>query len=134
MMATGASLITIGFTFANESQFHPAVTGMIRGLTAFSVSYCVSRWKQIDLTYPSSHNFKWHMIRQSIMTLQGFVYSWSLFYVSLPIAVTAYAATPIFVAVWDYIIYGQALNKYQKGWLFLAFLGVLLTANGEYLQ
>ena len=107
---------------------------MIRGLSAFVISYCIANWKKVDLTFPSSHNFKWHLIRQGIMTIQGFIYSWSLFYLPLPIAVTMYAGTPIFIAIWDYIIFGQRLNSRQKGWFFLAFLGVVLTANGAYLK
>ena len=134
MMSCGASLITLGFTFANERKFHPFVTGVIRGLTVICISYCLARWKQVDLTFPSAHNFKWHIFRQTIMVLQGLFYAWSLFYLPLPIAVTTYAATPIFIAIWDYLIFGMKINNRQKGWLLLATIGVALTANGGYLK
>jgi drug/metabolite transporter (DMT)-like permease len=134
MMACGSSLITLGFIFANERQFHPTMTGLIRGLTALSLSYAIARWKGIDLTYPSFHNFKWQLIRNSIMVLQGLVYAWSQFYLHLPIVVTLYAATPIFAVLWDYWVFGEVINDRQKGWLALAFVGVLLTANGAYLH
>ena len=133
-MSCGASLITLGFIFANERKFHPTVTGSIRGFTALVIGYLISRWKSIDLTYGLPNNFKWQMIRCSIMTLQGLVYAWSLFYLPVPIVVTMYAATPIFTAIWDYLIFGSTINHRQKGWLALAFVGVLLTTNGRYLE
>lgn len=68
------------------------------------------------------------------MCLQGLVYAWSQFYLPLPIVATLYAATPIFTAVWDYLLYGISINQKQKGWFALAFIGVLLTSNGGYLE
>ena len=68
------------------------------------------------------------------MFLQGIVYAWSQFYLPLPIVVTLYAATPIFTAIWDYLVYGVSINQKQKGWFALAFIGVLLTSNGSYLH
>ena len=67
------------------------------------------------------------------MTLQGLVYAWAQFYLPLPIVTTTYGATPLFTALWDYFIFGQLINRRQRGWLFLAFVGVVLTANGGYL-
>lgn len=133
MMVGGSSLITLGFVFANERKFHPTVTGIIRGFTAMSVCYIIAIYRGVDLTFGSQNNYKWQLIRNGIMCLQGLVYAWSQFYLPLPIVVTLYAATPIFTAVWDYIVYGVTINQKQKGWFALAFVGVLLTANGGYL-
>lgn len=58
-MALGVSLITLGFVYANEQRFHPSVTGTVRGLSAIILSYAIARHQKIDLTYPTSHNFKW---------------------------------------------------------------------------
>ncbi len=74
------------------------------------------------------------MIRNGIMFLQGFVYAWSQYYLPLPIVVTLYASTPVFSAFFDWLVFGIGLNKKQKIWLALAFSGVLLTANGKYLE
>jgi drug/metabolite transporter (DMT)-like permease len=68
------------------------------------------------------------------MFLQGFVYAWSQYYLPLPIVVTLYASTPVFSAFFDWLVFGIGLNKKQKIWLALAFSGVLLTANGKYLE
>ena len=133
-MTLGTSLITLGFAYSAEKRFHPAVTGFVRGLAATFVPYLIAAYQNIDLTFPSSHNFKWQMMRNGIMFLQGFVYAWSQYYLPLPIVVTLYASTPVFSAFFDWLVFGISLNKKQKMWLTLAFSGVLLTANGKYLE
>ena len=134
LMVFGSSSLTLGFVYANERKFHPSITGTIRGITAFLVCYLVGRLKSIDMTFPSSHNFKWQLIRGSFMVAQGFAYSWSQFYLPLPMVVTIFSTSPIFVALWDYWIFGVLINNRQKGWLMLAFIGVMLIANCTYLE
>lgn len=58
-MALGVSLLTLGFVYANEERFHPSLTGVVRGLTAIVVPYFIARYQDVDLTFPSRHNFKW---------------------------------------------------------------------------
>ena len=65
------------------------------------------------------------------MLNQGLVYSWVQFYLPLPVAVTLQATSPIFATIFDRLINNNRLNKAQVGWLVVAFVGVLLTANGE---
>lgn len=115
-------------------RYHPIVTGFIRGLAATILPYFIARYNNIDLTFPSRHNLKWQFIRNGIMFIQGFVYAWSQFYLPLPIVVTLYASTPIFSAIFDYLVFGVIINKKQKIWLLVAVGGVILTANGAYLQ
>jgi drug/metabolite transporter (DMT)-like permease len=67
------------------------------------------------------------------MVVQGLAYAWVQFYLPLPIVLTLNSASPIFTAIFDTILYGVHLNWAQKLWLALAFLGVMLTANGNYL-
>lgn len=115
-------------------RYHPVMTGFIRGLAATIVPYLIARYQSIDLTYPSYHNLKWQFIRNSIMFIQGYVYAWSQYYLPLPIVVTLYASTPVFTAIFDYVVFGVAINNKQKIWLVVAVAGVIVTANGEFLQ
>lgn len=115
-------------------RYHPVVTGFIRGLAATIVPYLIARYQDIDLTFASYHNFKWQFVRNGIMFVQGYVYAWSQYYLPLPIVVTLYASTPVFTAIFDYFVFGVAINKKQKMWLLVAVAGVVLTANGAYLQ
>lgn len=96
------------------------------------ITYLIARYQNIDLTFPSNHNFKWQLIRNGVMVLQGFIYAWSQFYLPLPIVVTMYAATPVFSAFFDWLIFGVAINAKQKVWFAVAVVGVLLTANGGF--
>ncbi len=98
------------------------------------ISYCIAAHQKIDLTFASTNNFKWLIIRNVIVFFQGLVYAWSQFYLPLPIVVTLYSATHMFTALFDYWIYGVSINRQQKMWLVVAFFGVVLTSNGSYFK
>ena len=66
------------------------------------------------------------------MVVQGWVYGWSMFYLPLPVAMTLTATSPLFASIFDRIINGVKLNKAQVFWLVVAFVGVILTTNGNY--
>ena len=104
---------------------------MIRGFTTVIVIFLIARYQKVDLTFPSNHNFKWQFIRNTAILITNVVYSWSQFYLPLPVAVTLMSTSPIFATIFDRIIYGIALNGRQIFWLIVAFGGVLLTANGN---
>lgn len=74
------------------------------------------------------------MIRNVIMVFQGIVYAWCQFYLPLPIAVTLNSTSPIFATIFDRVLNGVSINRTQAIWLTVAFLGVVLVANGEYLS
>ena len=131
LMITGTTCNTLGYIFANEHRLHPVATNLIRGFVTTIITYLIGRRLSIDLTFPSAHNFKYQNIRNAIMLNQGLVYSWVQFYLPLPVAVTLQATSPIFATIFDRLINNNRLNKAQVGWLVVAFVGVLLTANGE---
>ena len=108
-------------------------TNLIRGFTSTLITYLIGRQLKIDLSFPSPHNFKYQLIRNSIMLNQGLVYAWSQFYLPLPIAVTLQATSPIFATIFDRIINKTSINRRQCAWLVVAFTGVLLTANADLL-
>ena len=107
---------------------------MIRGITTTVFTYLIARKKGIDLTFPSAHNYKWQNFRNAAMLITTLVYAWSQFYLPLPIAITLMSTSPIFASIFDRLIYGVSLNKIQVFWLSVAFIGVLLTSNGNYLS
>lgn len=65
------------------------------------------------------------------MVFQALCFSWSMYYLPLPIAFTINVSSPIFVVIFDKIFYGIELNKKQLFWLMIAFIGVILTVNGN---
>lgn len=132
-MTVGSFLFSTSFVYLNENKFHPVTSALARGVAVTIISYLVARVRGISLSFPSKHNFKWQTIRNSYMVFQGLAYAWVQYYLPLPIVLTLNSASPIFVAVFDSILYGVRLNGAQKGWLSLAFLGVVLTANGNYI-
>lgn len=132
-MVFGCTFWTLGFIYPNEHKFHPVATNLIRGAMVTVICYLFGRWKGYDLTFPDAHNFKYQIIRNSIMVVQGLSYAWVQFYLPLPIATTLGCASPIFAAVFDWILNKISLNCMQTFWLVIAFLGVVLTANGSYI-
>ena len=67
------------------------------------------------------------------MVLHSFVYSYVQYYLPLPLAITLNSISPLFVCLYDYLIYGVKINKIQTIALIIALMGVFLTANGSYL-
>ena len=74
-MSSGISLFTLGFLYPNENQFHPITTGLVRGTSVAVISYLIGRQQGVDMTFPSTHNFKWQTIRNGIMVVQGLAYA-----------------------------------------------------------
>jgi drug/metabolite transporter (DMT)-like permease len=124
----------MGFVFASEQRFHPITTSLARGIAVVAVTYLIGWRLGIDLTFKSGHNFKWQIVRNPIMLVQSLVYAWILYYLPLPVAITLQSTSPIFTAIFDKILNGVDLNRRQRMWLVVAFLGVVLTANGTYLS
>ena len=130
-MSLGSSLNSLGYIYVNEHRFHPITTNMIRGIATAIITFLIARKKLIDLTFPSSHNFKWQILRNSAVFITSSVYAWSQFYLPLPIAITLMYTSPIFATIFDKLLYGVSINKTQVFWLVVAFGGVLLTSNGN---
>lgn len=133
LVTIGGCLYSGGFVFANEHGFHPTLTGLSRGLTLIVVVYFLLRYFKKDITFKSVVDFKRINLRSSIMVLQHLSYSAVQYYLPLPIAITLSTTTPIFVCIYDYLLYGIAINHLQIFFLVLSVIGVLITANGAYL-
>ena len=131
LMIVGPILFPLGFIYSNEHKFHYQITNVARGIMTIVVIYFIARKKNVDLTFRSSSDFKWLMLRNTIMTFQGIVYGWSQFYLPLPISITLTSTSPLFASIFDRVINGVKLNKIQVIWLIVAFSGVILTANGD---
>jgi drug/metabolite transporter (DMT)-like permease len=131
-MVFGCTCWTIGFIYPNEHRFHPVATNLVRGFSVAIVCSLYARWKGTDLTFPDPHNFKYQIIRNTIMAIQGLAYAGVQFYLPLPIAITLTCASPIFTSFFDRVLNKVYLNRTQTLWLVVAFLGVVLTANGKY--
>ena len=134
LMISGPILFSLGFIYSNEHKFHPNTTAFFRGIALIAITYPLGKVKATDLTFPSPNNFKWQMVRNSIMVFQGLAFAWCQFYLPLPIAITLNSTSPIFSALWDRILNGIKLNRAQTMWFVVAFFGVILTANGNYLS
>ena len=65
--------------------------------------------------------------------IQCLAYAWSQFYLPLPVAITLQATAPIFTTIADRVINGVKINPRQGFWLLIAFIGVLMTANGQWI-
>ena len=129
-MMIGPTFMTLGFVYSNEKKLHPSTTAFVRGFAIAIITYLCGWAKEIDLTFKSPHNFKWQIIRNSIMIVHTLVYAWSQFYLPLPIAITLNSTSSIFASILDKVINNISLNKFQIIWLIIAFMGVILTANG----
>jgi drug/metabolite transporter (DMT)-like permease len=133
LMIFGSSLNSLGYIFSNEHRFHPLTTNMVRGFSSIVISYIIARFMNIDMTFPSAHEYKLEFIRNTLILVQCVTYAWSQFYLPLPVAITLQATAPIFTTIADRVINGVKINPKQGFWLLVAFLGVLMTANGQWI-
>ena len=131
LVMIGSVLYCVGFIYPSQVKIHPVGNAISRGLTLAIITYIYSRFKGIDLTFASLHNLKWQFNRNIIMFFQGMCFSWSLYYLPLPIAFTINNSSPLFVVILDKLFYGIELNRKQLIWLIIAFIGVILTVNGN---
>ena len=112
-MVIGSSLFGTGFIYISEHKIHPISTGLLRGLANIFVSYFLGLKQGIDLTFNSSFNFKWQAIRNIIMIVSGLGYTWSLFFLPLPVALTIQSTSLIFTTFFDRVINKTRLNRRQ---------------------
>jgi len=106
---------------------------MIRGFSSAVISWVIARFMNVEMTWSSPHEYWLENIRNFLILIQCLVYAWSQFYLPLPVAITLQATAPIFTTIADRIINGVKINPKQGFWLLIAFLGVLMTANGQWL-
>ena len=64
------------------------------------------------------------------MTIHGYYFSFTQFYLPSPITYTIYFSGPLFVILIDYFVYNTKITKKQSIGVIIAFFGVLLTTNG----
>lgn len=133
LVVIGTCFYSGGYIYCNEHKFHPVDTSVIRGIAVTIICFFMARYLKLDLAFKSNHNYKWLIARNAIMVLHNYGYTYSQFYLPLPIAITLNGISPIFVYIYDYYLYGVAINQKQIVFLALAILGVTITSNGSYL-
>ena len=94
------------------------------------IIYLISLRQKQDLTFGSPNNFKWSIINSLTVLFCALIYAWCQFYLTQPIIIAINSTSPIFVAIFDKLLYNVSLNRAQTFWLAITFIGVLLAANG----
>lgn len=133
LVVIGSCSYSGGYIYCNEHKFHPVETSVIRGVAVTIICFCMARYLKLDLSFKSAHNYKWLLARNAIMVLHNFGYTFSQFYLPLPVAITLNSISPIFVYIYDYYLYGVTINRTQIVFLVVAIVGVAVTSNGSYL-
>jgi drug/metabolite transporter (DMT)-like permease len=88
----------------------------------------------MDIDFKHFHNAKFLLIRSSIMVVHGVTFAISQFYLPLPIVHTIGSASPLFVFILDFYMYGITINKKQTLGIVVSLIGTLLTVNGPYMM
>ena len=76
---------------------------------------------------------KFMVIRHLFMILFGFIFAQCFFYLPINVVHTLYSIGPISVLIMDYLINKVQVTDKQKVGAILAFIGVLLIVNGNYI-
>ena len=134
LIVLGTSSYCLGFIYVNEHNFSPIMTNLVRGLLNIIICHTVMKHQSMDMTFKSATSLKWNIFRNTIMVAEGLAYAAIQFYMPLPICITLNSISPIFIYLYDYFLYGITINKKQIIFLIISLLGVIFTANGQYLS
>lgn len=122
----------LSFIYVNEHKFSPFQTNLARGISIVVTHIFLCRLMGIDLNYKSSYDFKYLLIRNTLILFHQIVYAGMHFVVSLQVNNTISMSGPLFVFVIDYYINGVTINKKQAVGIVLGILGVILAVNADY--
>lgn len=70
-------------------------------------------------------------LRHVLLSVYGFGFAESQFYLSAPVLYTIYFSGPLFIMLIDYTYFKTSISKKQSAGVVLTGIGVLLTANGQ---
>lgn len=123
----------LGHIYVNEHSINILSTNLSRsvGLLAWNACFIFSR-KGKGLTIHKG-TLGTMIIRNTILSLYGYIFAEAQFYLPVPIVYTIYYSGPLYIMIIDFCAYGIKITKKEAFGVGAAFLGVLLTANGLWL-
>ena len=83
----------------------------------------------IDMKNPS--NFRYLVLRASMMTIHSFFFALSMFILPLPIVHTINCTGTLFIFLIDYLLNNVKINSKQSVGIFIGIIGAMLTTNGS---
>lgn len=94
-------------------------------------------WKDLLTNEPSKNvllaprELFYISLRHTLLSVYGFGFAESQFYLSAPVIYTIYFSGPLFIMLVDYTYFKITISKQQTVGVILTGFGVLLTANGQ---
>jgi hypothetical protein len=97
-------LFPIAFIYPSEHKFHPVVNNLQRGIAIVGTHIIICKYFGISLDFPSKSDFKYLLMRNTIMLFHQIFYSAMYFVISYPILNTIMLVAPLSVFALDYYI------------------------------
>ena len=124
----------VAFIYPNENKIEFFESSMVRGYVLLIASYFLCLRKKVDTTIKDKTSFGRLMLRNIIMSMNGWVAGFAQFYLPISIVHTLSAGGPIFIFIIDYYINGVKVNKKQVIGIALGVVGLILTINGSFIM
>ncbi len=120
-----------GYIYSNENDISFVETNMSRGLALAILGYFICRYNGKDVCFQNAESFKYICQRSAIFIVHGWVVAGVQFYIPLPLVHTILSSGCIMVFVAGMILDGHKASWMQLLGVATAFLGVILTSNGQ---
>ena len=117
------------FVFLSENNIDSYASTLSRGIVLFlfNLPHALSQ----DYTTLTPKSSRYLIFRQFLLILYSSTYAQMFFYLPVNLVYTINACGPLFVLIFDYLIYHIKISKVQLLGVFMAILGVLLIINGN---
>jgi drug/metabolite transporter (DMT)-like permease len=120
--------------YVSQHGFSPFQTNFARGVCIFFTHIAIGSYLGIGLSFKNAHDFKYLLIRNSLFLIQQFVYAAMHYVLSFPLINSINISGPLFVFLLDYYLNGVTINRVQAVGIAVAFAGILLNINGDFLM
>ena len=124
----------VAFIYPNENEIRFFESSLVRGYVLLMASYFLCLRKKVDTTLKDKSSFGRLMLRNVIMSMNGWVAGFAQFYLPISIVHTLSAGGPIFIFLIDYYLNGVGVSKKQVVGIALGVVGLVLTVNGSFIM
>lgn len=134
MMACANLVWPLSFLYVSQHHFSPFQTNLARGVAICFSHILLCSFLGIDLNFKSWKDIKYLLIRNTLIGMHQYFYSWLHFVLSFPLINSILITGPLFVFIIDYYLNGVTINRDQTWGIVISFVGILVNINGDLLM
>lgn len=131
MMACANLVFPLSFLYVSQHHFSPFQTNLARGTAICFSHILIFYYLAIDINFKSWRDIKLLLIRNTLMGLHQYFYSWLHYVLSFSLLNSIFVTGPLFVFIIDYFLNGVTINRDQTWGIVVSFVGIFININGN---